>query len=135
MSASATSGATSAIPITGSELLRMRGGTRPLRLRLSRRRGFSLQVASRTANGLTAVVVARPSRWGNPFRVGNPHPGDSRAPLALAESVRLFRRQWQAMPKPLRDAVLAPLRGKNLACWCPLDGPCHADVLLAMAND
>lgn len=26
------------------------------------------------------------------------------------------------------------LRGKNLACWCALDQPCHADVLLEVAN-
>ncbi len=26
------------------------------------------------------------------------------------------------------------LRGKDLACWCPLDQPCHADVLLELAN-
>jgi hypothetical protein len=26
------------------------------------------------------------------------------------------------------------LRGKNLACWCPLNQPCHADVLLELAN-
>jgi hypothetical protein len=30
--------------------------------------------------------------------------------------------------------LLDPLRGKNLACWCPLDQPCHADVLLEFAN-
>lgn len=29
---------------------------------------------------------------------------------------------------------LAPLRGRDLACWCPLDQPCHADVLLDLAN-
>jgi hypothetical protein len=29
---------------------------------------------------------------------------------------------------------LAPLRGRDLACWCPLDQPCHADVLLELAN-
>jgi hypothetical protein len=29
---------------------------------------------------------------------------------------------------------IAPLRGINLACWCALDAPCHADVLLRMAN-
>jgi hypothetical protein len=28
----------------------------------------------------------------------------------------------------------AVLRGKNLACWCPLDGPCHAELLLKIAN-
>jgi len=27
------------------------------------------------------------------------------------------------------------LAGRDLACWCPLDGPCHADVLLAVANN
>lgn len=30
--------------------------------------------------------------------------------------------------------ALPELRGKNLACWCPLDKPCHADVLLELAN-
>lgn len=29
---------------------------------------------------------------------------------------------------------LHELRGKNLACWCPLNQPCHADVLLKLAN-
>lgn len=29
---------------------------------------------------------------------------------------------------------LAPLRGRDLVCWCPLDQPCHADVLLELAN-
>jgi hypothetical protein len=29
---------------------------------------------------------------------------------------------------------LLPLRGKNLACWCKLGEPCHADVLLELAN-
>jgi len=29
---------------------------------------------------------------------------------------------------------LEPLRGHDLACWCPLDHPCHADVLLRYAN-
>jgi hypothetical protein len=33
-----------------------------------------------------------------------------------------------------RSSYLAPLRGKNLACWCKLDAPCHADVLLELAN-
>lgn len=32
------------------------------------------------------------------------------------------------------DQVREALAGKNLACWCPLDQPCHADVLLELAN-
>jgi len=35
---------------------------------------------------------------------------------------------------PSIDEIKAELRGKNLACWCPLDRPCHADVLLEIAN-
>jgi hypothetical protein len=31
--------------------------------------------------------------------------------------------------------LIGELRGKNLACWCKLDQPCHADVLLRMANE
>jgi len=33
-----------------------------------------------------------------------------------------------------RDFYLGELRGHDLACWCPLDQPCHADVLLELAN-
>lgn len=32
------------------------------------------------------------------------------------------------------DDVRRELRGKDLVCWCPLDQPCHADVLLELAN-
>ena len=35
---------------------------------------------------------------------------------------------------PTHDEIRAELRGKNLACWCALDMPCHADVLLEIAN-
>lgn len=35
---------------------------------------------------------------------------------------------------PDMGAWLAPLRGRDLACWCRLDQPCHADVLLELAN-
>jgi hypothetical protein len=38
-----------------------------------------------------------------------------------------------ALVEQLRNP-LAALRGKDLACWCPLDQPCHADVLLELAN-
>ena len=31
--------------------------------------------------------------------------------------------------------VVSKLRGRDLMCWCPLDQPCHADVLLELAND
>ncbi len=44
--------------------------SRPVRIQLSRRGGFNLQRASLGLNGLPAVNVARPSKWGNPFHIG-----------------------------------------------------------------
>jgi hypothetical protein len=35
----------------------------------------------------------------------------------------------------IADRARAELRGHDLACWCPLDQPCHADVLLELANE
>jgi len=83
-------------------------------------------------------VVSRPSRWGNPYRVGQAvHRGPAfggRDEIVrdAAHAVQLFR-QW--LFTQARSADLVPmLRGKSLACWCPLDQPCHADVLLELAN-
>lgn len=103
--------------------------TRPARLQLSRRRGFNLQAASRALNGLDAVVVARPTRWGNPYQAWLEGAVD-RAYLA-----RLFR-DYVDRPEQerLREDARTILRGKNLACWCALDAPCHADALLELAN-
>jgi uncharacterized protein DUF4326 len=70
--------------------------------------------------------VARPARWGNPH--------DWRT-LGRAEAVRRFEYDLAHMPAAERRAWLAPLRGKDLWCYCPLDQPCHADVLLRWANE
>jgi len=73
------------------------------------------------------VKVDRSTRWGNPFRVGED--GIS----TPAASIRACR-AWLAAHPEVRRAARESLAGKNLACWCPLDGPCHADVLLRAAN-
>ncbi|MDW9526533.1 DUF4326 domain-containing protein [Sinorhizobium meliloti] len=119
--------------------------TKPLRLQLSRAKGFDLQAASHTANGLPAINVARPSEWGNPYVVGGPV---DRRQLRKwgwrfgnldyvaednADAVRRFRAVlWS--DHAIHDHVTAKLRGKNLACWCQPADPCHADVLLEFAN-
>jgi hypothetical protein len=32
------------------------------------------------------------------------------------------------------DEARRELGGRDLVCWCPIDQPCHADVLLEIAN-
>lgn len=96
----------------------------PVRLQLSRRKGFDLQALSRATNGLEAVAVVRPHRWGNPFVVGRD--GDAN------ECVRLYR-EFCIGEVNGRFRGLDKLRGKNLACFCKPTDVCHADTLLALA--
>ncbi len=93
----------------------------PERIQQKRRKGWRMPPG--------AMSVARPSKWGNPFRIGDPHPDHGR-PMSRAEAVDLFR----AWIQPHAAEVRAHLRSKDLACFCPLDGPCHADVLIEIAN-
>lgn len=74
------------------------------------------------------VYVGRPTQWGNKFIV--------EANFTAAEATRAFE-IWlkNAFTAEERKSWLAPLRGKNLACWCKLGEPCHADVLLRWANE
>jgi len=102
-----------------------------------------------------AVYVGRPTRWGNPFRVGEfarhrhrsgAHPYelyiDWHRVGRADQAVGLFRKiltdptehQYVGHETPTIAAIRAELGGKDLACWCPLDQPCHADVLLEIAN-
>ena len=98
----------------------------PQRVQVRRTKGY------RKPEG--AVVVDRRSKWGNPYRVGDidAHTGEERT---AEEAVDLFRRSIKHWwPEDYADAARTALRGKDLACWCPLDMPCHADVLLELAN-
>lgn len=70
------------------------------------------------------VYVGRPSKWGNPYRT-----------KARSEAVARYRSDLVAGRLAVSvDDVRRELRGKDLACWCPPEGPCHADVLLEIAN-
>ncbi|EIE99795.1 DUF4326 domain-containing protein [Saccharomonospora glauca] len=87
--------------------------------RIQRRRGRALPVG--------AVYVGRPTRFGNPFRC-------AATPAARAAAVARYR-AWITGRPDLLAAARTELAGRDLACWCPLDGhPCHADVLLTIAN-
>ena len=91
-----------------------------------------------------AVYVGRPTRWGNPFAIGSllglsgydhadrwqeVHIGAASAGQVV-EAYRAWLTRWGGIPG-LDPSIL---RGHDLACWCPLDQPCHADVLLELAN-
>jgi hypothetical protein len=75
-----------------------------------------------------AVVVARPPPWGNPFHLGVD--GDR------AECIARYRDALVSGELAVSvDDVWRDLGGHDLACWCPAGEPCHADVLLAVADE
>lgn len=75
-----------------------------------------------------AIYVGRGSRWGNNFVPSNyDYQGRLWAMVMHAEAL--------AQDPQTRAQIVEELQGKNLMCWCPLDQPCHADTLLAIAND
>jgi hypothetical protein len=95
-----------------------------------------------------AISVTRPGRWGNPFKVGlwfhkmtpdwsvwshGSGPFGSESVRDLEHSLELFLDYATCRARRDKD-WLAPLRGKDLACWCKAGAPCHADILLRLAN-
>ncbi len=92
--------------------------TMPQRFQRSRRRGARLPAGT--------VVVSRPTKW------GNPHPLE----LGREQAVRRYRADLLAgrLRITVEDAK-RELRGRDLACYCPLGEPCHADVLIEVANE
>ena len=130
----------------------MGGGVMPIRIQRQRTKDWRMPVG--------AVYVGRPSLWGNPWTMRDA--SDYRVPVEdrPAFLVRKYRQElehlglvsdyamyvgdarWEATAEAIADsgasnmAEYAPLalRGKDLVCWCPLDQPCHADVLLELAN-
>jgi hypothetical protein len=81
-----------------------------------------------------AVVVSRPTKWGNPFALGLLIPPREAARYydewldgVAYRKIEPERRRWIL-------AHVHELRGKRLACWCKPGVPCHADVLMELAN-
>ena len=79
-----------------------------------------------------AIYVGRPTRYGNPNIVGDLFNGGN---MSAADAVSQFRSQLigHRLQFGLNE-IHRVLAGHDLACWCPLDQPCHADVLLELAN-
>ena len=105
----------------------------PKRIKLSRAKGWRMPPET--------VKVDRATKWGNPFKVGVDGTAAECVYLhraLLAGNVCLTSKASYDDQIQHRKHVaenISALSGKDLACWCPLDKPCHADVLLRLAND
>jgi hypothetical protein len=134
----------------------------PQRVQRQRTKGWRMPLCS-CGCGKPAIYVGRPTKWGNPFRVyrctccgfwdviddnnmtyhvdhavARKHPEladyerDKRE--ATRHAVELFLNDFDWCAKITAAEVRRELAGHDLACWCALDRPCHADVLLELAN-
>lgn len=112
----------------------------PERIQLSRRAGWRLP--------LNAKSVARPHKWGNPFTIAGALESGFAKDKEDAQSfvVEVYRDwltrgeqgEWWfsngASAWEYQVNHIAELRGFDLACWCRIGDPCHASVLLEIAN-
>jgi hypothetical protein len=86
------------------------------------------------------VKVDRSTRYGNPYvargACGCSSLGECRRHLIHVDTPAAAVEAFRAIARSSDQLMLIRehLHGKNLACWCPLDQPCHADVLLEIAN-
>jgi len=95
---------------------------KPQRIQLKRTKGWRMPD--------NTVKVDRTSKWGNPFSVDDAPPSLKTKEERQGWAVGMFNLRVVKNPEVFRE-----LRGKNLACWCKPGSPCHADVLLDLANE
>jgi len=116
---------------------------RPQRMQLSRKAGFNLQATSLALNGLPARRITRPGPWGNPFTIDEMAARYGLDRAAAQEKAVALCGQWlkgtldpalSPGEPPTRAVIRTELKGHNLACWCKAGTPCHADVLIELAN-
>lgn len=121
-----TNDSTPNVPSPEPSLDRM---VRPVRVQRKRTKGWRMPE--------NTVCVDRTTKWGNPFVVGK-HGTAAQCVEKFRRTLFVFR-HGDSLDKFWLDSLtldeISDLRGKNLACWCALDKPCHADVLLELAND
>lgn len=107
---------------------------RPKRIQRKRLKGWRMPP--------NTVYVGRPTKWGNPWTPKNHTVIAMKAgqivgsrPGTIAECIVSYYEDIKSGDIGLSiGEARRELAGKNLACWCPLDQPCHADVLLELAN-
>lgn len=113
--------------------------TNPIRIQRKRTKGWRMPE--------NTVSVTRPGKWGNPFKIygqaghwfvlndyGEPLVTFNEKKDAIDCCVENYK-EYISHEHNLGIVNVFDLRGKNLACFCPLSEPCHADVLLKLANE
>jgi hypothetical protein len=99
--------------------------TAPHRVQLKRTKGWKMPE--------NTVKIDRTTRWGNPFT-----PAACGSVAAAVANHAAWMKGALAAPDgavpPSVEEIRGALRGRHLACWCALDGPCHADLMLKIAN-
>ncbi len=110
----------------------------PIRIQRKRLKGWRMP--------LNTISVTRPGKYGNRYYPGcgigygyfdenmQPVSYNDRDPRQCVHMFRIWLREMKDYRPKEYEAYLAPLLGKNLACFCKPDQPCHADVLLELAN-
>lgn len=102
----------------------------PIRVQRKRVKGYKMPD--------NTISVTRPGKFGNPFVIGEKYPTAEKALEAFRSammdlnSIDLSEIEY-AKFRYMRDRI-HDLNGKSLACFCKLDSPCHADILLELAN-
>ena len=94
----------------------------PKRIQLKRTKGWKLPE--------NTVVVSRPSKWGNPYKVGKKGP-DGKIIENNQDAVFFYYSNVISR----KEEIKRELKEKNLACWCSLLDDCHASILLEIANN
>lgn len=90
-------------------------------------------VVNRKHTQVYDVYIGRPSKWGNPYKIGQCRPTypEAGGPMTREDVIALYETWIQSRPDLL--VALPELKGKILGCWCaPL--PCHGDVLARLAD-
>jgi hypothetical protein len=137
--------------------------SKPVRIQMVSRTGFSLYDYSRQLNGLEVVVIGGRSRWANPFKViGDMIFFDAsyrrkildklvllsdKANCDVSDSVKIYSEllhDINSHPEVEKEIIkkmswiiknIDMLKNKNVACWCSESDCCHGDVLLKLANN
>lgn len=84
------------------------------------------------------IYVGRPTIYGNPIKILDDVQSKNGLEWVVSnasDAVMAYKEFLELSPQAPSIEMIKKLKGKNLCCWCSLDKPCHADILLKLANN